>query len=188
MSRRSVVGLDLSLTSTGFAWVKDGRLALVDAIKTTGKKGDTLVDREARLSRIVDRIEIAVLAASPELVVVEAPSYGSTMGAQHDRSGLWWLVVDKLFAHNLPVATVSPNGRAKYGTGKGNAAKDAVMADVVKRYGQGDIEIKGNDQADAVILAAMGSRHLGAEVEVSLPLTHLSAMDGAYWPTGLVLR
>jgi hypothetical protein len=68
----------------------------------------------------------------------------------------------------------------KYATGKGMIAKDAVLAAVVRRYV--GIDVTCNDEADALILAAMGARHLGQPIEDSLPLTHLAAMDNVHWP------
>lgn len=180
-----VIGLDLSLTSTGMAFIDYGLLAGVDRIKTTGKKGDDLAARQKRLNGIQQEVFEAVNNYEPHLVVVEAPSYGSQHGAQHDRSGLWWLVVDMLHEMDLHVATVSPNGRAKYGTGKGNAGKDEVLSQVVRRYSSAEVDIRDNNEADAVILAAMGARRLGEPIDGDLPKTHLAAMDGAAWPVGI---
>lgn len=183
MAHGNVLGLDLSLTSTGVARVSQGRIIGTSSIRTAGKKGDDLLARGNRLNSIQRQIEQDVWVFNPELVVIEAPSYGSQHGAQHDRSGLWWLVVDYLIGAGIPIATVSPNGRAKYGTGKGNSPKDQVLAAVCKRHPE--VEIRGNDEADALILACMGSRKLGRPIEDELPLTHLAAMDGAYWPASV---
>lgn len=178
------VGIDLSLTSTGLAAAKDGVMGGVFRVKTTGKKTDVLAQRWQRLRHdILENVAVWVEDHMPDLVVIESPSYGSQHGSQHDRSGLWWLVVEDMFAQGIPVATVTPQGRAKYGTGKGNAGKDEVLAAVVKRYM--GVDVTGNDIADAVLLAAMGQRHLGTPVEVGLPAVNLLAMDGAAWPDRL---
>lgn len=180
MTAGVVVGLDLSLTATGLAVAGQGEIHFVYRIRTAGKKGDDLLARQRRLKDIMSAVLDEVVAQQPELVVVEAPSYGSQHGAQHDRSGLWWLVVETIIDLGIPLATVSPNGRAKYGTGKGNAAKAAVKAAVIGRYL--NVEIHDDNEADAVLLAAMGSRHLGHPIEDFLDDAHLAAMDGAYWP------
>lgn len=177
-----VMGLDLSLTATGVARAYNGRIQLAGTIKTAGHKGDDLAQREARLTKIRHLVMADVLSFDPELVVIEAPSYGSVHGAQHDRSGLWWLIVQGVFRAGYPVATVSPNGRAKYGTGRGNAPKDEVLAAVLRRYASYDLVIPDNNAADAVLLAAMGSRYLGHLIEDNLPVKNLDAMAGAYWP------
>lgn len=176
-----MVGVDLSLTGTGLSRFVAGRID-TDLIKTIGRKTDTLQDRSERLTGIAHDVRTFALAAS--LIVIEAPSYGSKHGAQHDRSGLWWLVVNDLIQSGHEVATVSPQGRAKYATGKGNADKDSVLASAIRRYP--DAMITNNNVADAVILGAMGKRRLGEPVEeYELVSTALDAMSGVAWPGGL---
>jgi hypothetical protein len=54
---------------------------------------------------------------------------------------------------------------------------------VVRRYQQ--VDITGNDIADALVLAAMGARQLGTPIETSLPAVHLTAMTKISWPKGV---
>lgn len=177
-----VLALDLSLTSTGYAVSGDGHITRTGTLTSSGHKGDSLVTRWERLNALGAGVMGLYAGHAPDLVVVEAPSFGSKTGAQHDRSGLWWLIVNRLLAEG-PVAQVPPSSRAKYATGKGNASKDAVLTAVVRRYQHlVEADIDSNDVADAIALAAMGSRHLGEAVEPSLPATHLDAMAGAEWP------
>lgn len=170
-----VTGIDLSLTSTGLALIVDGT-AHVDR-HTTRPAGPVTTDRHDRLLSIAETVHNWSTGA--DLVVIEGPSYGSATGHQHDRSGLWWLVVHRLLTDGLPLAVIPPTCRARYATGKGNAAKDAVLAAVVRRYPE--VEVTGNDQADALVLAAMGARSLGRPIDV-VPKLHLTAMEGAAWP------
>ncbi|WP_344250995.1 hypothetical protein, partial [Isoptericola hypogeus] len=93
--------------------------------------------------------------------------------------GLWWLMVHRLLRNDYPVAVVAPPARAKYATGAGNAAKDKVLAAVVRRYP--NVEVTGNDEADALVLAAMGARRLGHAID-DLPKNHLVAMEKVAWP------
>jgi crossover junction endodeoxyribonuclease RuvC len=185
-----VVGLDLSLTCTGVAVAtQDG--AITDRITSKPTKDATLRERVARLGMM------AALtcdhATGADLIVVEGPSYGSTTGHQHDRSGLWWLVVGKL-SGLYPVVEVAPGTRMRYATGRGNASKDDVLSAVIRRYHH--IDVNGNDEADALILAAMGARFLGHPLErpvpgrplfpgSPLPQTCLAAMDAVTWPEHL---
>lgn len=183
MSRVVVAGLDLSLTSTGIARVEvsgvGARVWDVTRLKSAGKADATLAQRRTRLDHLASDLVQAVGMA--DLVVVEGPSFGQArQGGQHDRAGLWWLVVDRLHEIGCPVAEVTPNGRAKYGTGKGNAGKDDVLTATIRRYP--DVVFSGNDEADAVLLAAMGARNLGWPIEASLPAAHLAAMDAVRWP------
>jgi crossover junction endodeoxyribonuclease RuvC len=177
-----VIGIDLSLTQTGLAIAQDGRIVWTGTVRTTGKKGDNLDQRTMRLRDIRNQIESAVLRYDPELAVVEAPSFGSVHGSAHDRSGLWWLVVDMLYLRSIPVAMVAPTARAKYGTGNGRSQKGAVHAEVKETYGRTDLPIKSNDEGDAVLLSAMGSRHLGLVVEEYLTDAHVAAMEKVAWP------
>ncbi len=180
-----VVGVDLSLTSTGLA-DSHGR---VQRVQTKGHASDSTADVLRRLNHI--SIEVATFAtrgmsegagsryAVPNpahLVVIEGPAYSrGAMGGQHLRAGQWWLVADRIDIRDLPILVVPPNVRAMYATGKGNAGKDAVLAAAIKRYPAW--EITGNDIADAAILAAIGARMLGHPVEDSLPKSHLRALD-----------
>lgn len=176
-----VVGIDLSLTSTGLACVDDGAIVQTYNVKSKGHLKDSLALRGGRLQAIADEVVRWCSEGDCDLVVIESPSYGSQHGSQHDRSGLWWMVVSRLRKYGTPVATVSPQGRAKYGTGKGNSPKDEVLAAVIKRYP--DVDITGNDIADACLLAAMGARYLGQPVKGERPsAASLAAMAGAAWP------
>ena len=76
-----------------------------------------------------------------------------------------------------------PTSRATYATGKDNAGKDAVLAAVVRRYP--DVDVTGNDEADALVMAAMGARLLGHPLEDSLPQSHLRALAGLELPDTL---
>lgn len=192
-----VVGLDLSLTSSGVAMVApvDGLgltclpLRVTSKAPTTARSASTgkptpptLGQRAARLERIADSVLSYCIGA--DLVVVEQPAYSRTAGSMHDRSGLWWLVVSQLLRQSIPVAEVAPTARAKYATGNGGAGKDHVLASVVRRYA--DVEVSGNDEADALVLAAMGARHLGRPLEERIPATHLTAMTKVVWPQAVL--
>jgi crossover junction endodeoxyribonuclease RuvC len=188
----TVIGLDLSMTSTGAALVVDGSLEEALTFKSSGKKTDSLAQTAFRLRMLWDRVVQYVADDDCDLVVIEAPSFGSTGGSQHERGGLWWMVASSIaVALDIPVAKVSPQGRAKYATGSGRASKEEVFDAACVTYGHFPAADafttlswrQGNDMADAVILAAMGSRWLGYPIDEldSLP-GRLSAIDGAHWP------
>jgi crossover junction endodeoxyribonuclease RuvC len=170
----AVVGLDLSLTATGIA-TPDG----VCTRTSKGKAGASLADRRQRLLNLRLRIDMVLSPYEPALVVVEGPAFGSRDGHAHDRSGLWWGVVDWLTYNKVPVAEVPPALVKKYATGKGNAGKDEVLAAVVRRYP--DVEVTNNNEADALVLRAMGCDWLG-EPLATVPQTHRAALDKVAWP------
>lgn len=163
MSTPTVAAIDLSLTSTGVAVVHSKIRVLTHTVKSKPPKVETLRTRFDRLNAISK--EILELVADAEVVGIEAPAYAAAAksGKLHDRSGLWWHVVSDLLGHGKQVVEVAPTSRCMYATGKGNAGKDLVLASAVRIYKHVDIE--GNDQADAVVIAAMISRMLGNPIE-----------------------
>ncbi|MBP6526307.1 MAG: hypothetical protein KA249_12965 [Dermatophilaceae bacterium] len=180
-----VAGIDTSLTSTGVAVALISEAGtVVDRVTRTvvskGAKGDSLDARYRRLRVLVARI--VDVAGGSDLVVIESPAHSRVTGSHHDRSGLWWLLIQDLRECSLAsVVEVSPSGRAKYISGKGNAAKDAVLAAAIRRWPEWDIA--GNDVADAVGLLSMGCRSLGYPIETSMPAANLTAMTPVRWPT-----
>jgi hypothetical protein len=130
--------------------------------------------------------------AAINLAVIEAPAVGSRTGSMHDRSGLWWQVVDALISFGIQVVEVSPSGRQKYITGSGKAGlgKAVVLAHAIERY-DANLQAhncppigKCDDIADAIGLADMGARRLGCPVvpDALMPVENLAAMDGVLWP------
>jgi hypothetical protein len=201
-----VAGLDISMTSTGVALVDDGK---VDAIQTCrvasapAKRPDgntpTLLDRHERLMRVEDRIAALLgecppgtrgIDRLPELVLVEGPSLGSIRQQQvHESAGNWHRIVRRLLVAGVMVAEVSPPQVKQYATGSGatsgpnKVTKDMVIAAVRANYGDYAAHITSNDEADALILAAIGCRYLGHPIEsVALPPENLRALKKIRWP------
>ncbi|MFE5895920.1 hypothetical protein ACFQ67_00570 [Streptomyces sp. NPDC056488] len=171
MSRRLVRGLDLSLTGAGIAGAGWAR-----TLGSKGKRTDTYAMRRTRLHRLADRILDTV--GPCDLAVVEGPSYGSRGAGTWDRAGLWWLVVDRLAARDIPVAVVTPSARAKYATGDGRAGKQAVLDAVGPRYG---VALRDDNQADAYVLLAMGHDWLDESL-ADVPKKNRAALARVEWP------
>jgi len=174
-----VVGIDPSLTATG--------LATPVGLHVVGSEPDQL-DIRGRHKRLAEMAGTIALMVAEDvypryaLCVIEQPAYSKT-NYQHERSGLWWMVVDHLLDAGHAVCEVSPSARAKYATGNGKAAKDKVLAAVVRRYP--DQDVRDNNTADALILRAMGCRFLGDPLEDGLPIAHKAAMENVLWPAAL---
>lgn len=167
-----VVGLDLSLTSTGVArW---NGIAYTTALV----KPKASLRGHERLAWILGDLRERTQDAT--LAVVEGPSYGSATQGVHERGGLWWMVTHQLWLWQIPTAVAPPASVKRYATGKGNAQKDAVLTAVVRRFAEFD---GNNDAADALILAALGAEHLGHPI-VPMPQTHRDALPGVAWPNG----
>ena len=175
-----IVGLDLSLTATGVAIVSSR--VTVHTVTSKGSKDATLDQRAERLAGLVgDTLygaRCGALGVKADLVVIEQPAFSRTTGHHHDRSGLWWLVVDAMRVNSFPVVEVTPSGLKKYATGRGNAGKDEVLLAVARRFP--DVEVTNNNEADALVLAAMGARYLGRPID-DMPKSHLTALDAVRW-------
>lgn len=158
-----VAGIDLSLTSTGVAVIHSAERVLTHTVTSAAPKIETLSTRFERMESISHRI--LELVETADVVGIESPAYAAAAhsGKLHDRSGLWWHVVSALLTAGKQVIEIAPASRCMYATGKGNAGKDVVLACTIKAYRQ--IDVQGNDQADAVIIAAMVSRLLGRPIE-----------------------
>jgi crossover junction endodeoxyribonuclease RuvC len=169
-----VIGLDLSLTSTGMAGINGYQEVFTDRIVPS--KSETGHNRLRRITLGLHRW----ISSRTELAVIEGLSFGS-FDRNGEQAGLAWMVRHSLWKRGIPYALVSPSQRMIYAVGNGRADKDRVLAATIKRYPQA--EIGGNDEADALLLAAMGARHLGRPIESEpLPQTHLRALTKVAWP------
>jgi crossover junction endodeoxyribonuclease RuvC len=181
-----VVGIDLSLTCTGLALPPAHADAKSRTIAIKKPSGQTTANGWPELRRLRwmrDQIvnEVTQLADGPHpvLAVIEGIAISRQTGQHMTRAGLWWLVVDALdLIPGVSVAVVTPTCRAKYATGKGNAGKDVVMREVARRFP--DFE-GGEDEADALVLRAMGLDHLGTPL-AAMPQTHRAALAAVDWP------
>ena len=170
-----VVGLDLSLTSTGVA----SNAGWTERIRTR-PGADPFTRLRTIRSEVLDRVRGGLEHA--DLVVVEGPAFrgaGNETG-HHQRAGLWWLVLEAIDARDIPWAQVPPACLKRYATGKGNASKDEVLAAVIRRFPA--VEVAGNDAADALVLAAMGADHMGVPM-VEMPAAHRTGLAKVAWPT-----
>jgi crossover junction endodeoxyribonuclease RuvC len=178
LTGRRVIGIDLSMTSTGLAIISEGEIRTYTV--TSKPSGDSLRSFLARSEKIAQQIDDAVRFDRTDLVIIEGMAFAAKSSSLDKIHAHWWLVVKFIseFIDQEPVVITSGQ-RCVYATGKGSAQKDIVLAAVIKRYPQADV--KGNDESDAVIFAAMGARHLGMPVEESLPLANLKAMEAVRW-------
>lgn len=174
-----VVGIDPSLTATGIAGP-----AGVTTVRSEGKTGATLRQRQERLHALTTEVCMAVVGelqpGGRALIVIERQIGSSSNGHQHDRSGLWWLIVDQLCLYPaVDVVEATPQQRMKYATGKGRADKDEVLAAVIRRYP--DVQVSNNNEADALVFRAMALDQLGQPL-AAVPQTHRAALAKVAWP------
>lgn len=154
MREMVVMGLDLSLTSTGLVVLAEGLMLKSKAIKS---KENT----ERRLIDIKDQIEREMLEYEPNLVVLEGYAMLAN-GRITALAELGGVVKASLYVRKQPFIVVPPARVKKFATGKGNANKDEVRLWVYKRWG---VELKTNDEIDAYVLAQIGLSYLGCPVQ-----------------------
>lgn len=159
-----VVGLDLSLTSTGIAHV-DGRVE-------TFKPDDDGVHNLGldRLLEVRDHVA-ACVPPDTELVMIEGLAYSA-----HDRdkqlAQLAGIVRAELYERGDALMVIPPGSIKKYATGKGGCAKEAVLGAAIRRLGyEGD----SLDEADALWLRAFGCALVGVPI-AQVPLVHQEAL------------
>ena len=176
-----VVGLDPSLTGTGIA-SSNGWCEVIGYKRRSKDPGITQLPHAERLTamRILVK-DVCTAIGAPALVVMELPAPSRSGGGAHERGWFWWQLYNHLDLREIAVGLLTPNQRALYATGKGAAAKGAVIDAVTRRFP--DWATEGNDNAaDAVALMAAGRDWLGHPI-ATLPKTHRAALDKAVWPT-----
>lgn len=178
-----ILALDPSLTATGYAvGTAGGHGAAPDGDRAAGVNLGTLIPGAAQgkgLDRLVWlRDRVLSLAAGADLVVVEGYSYASKGRAIISLGEFGGVLRVALMEAGVPFVEVSPNGRAKYATGKGNAKKEAVLTEAVRRLGYAGHD---NNEADALWLYAMAADAYGAPLD-AMPQTHRAALEAVAWP------
>ena len=144
----AVVGLDMSLTGTGFCLIRDGKIS-VETIKTTPK---TCENDLARLIYIVDEV-MKRIPADVAMIGIEdffTPQNAMQMGSAIKLAMLGALIRVALYKAGLPFYVVAPSQIKKYVIGSGAAQKSLVIREVFKKYG---LDVKDDNQADACVLA-----------------------------------
>ena len=145
--------------------------------------GEALIDMLPRMSKDDESSFVPVAGGSVFNIFIALGRLGVPVrfftGLSNDLFGQ--KLESSLAASGVEVLPVPPAVRAKYATGKGNAGKDEVLLAASRRYPHAPIV--GNDDADAVVLAAIGARMLGEPIEDSLPKTHLDALARLSLPT-----
>lgn len=171
-----VLGLDLSLTSTGVAHV-DGTPDRLAPPRLTG------MERLAWLRSEVHRLVLQQRLTSErlvDLVVIEGYAMGSKRQSHSYATGELGGVI-RLMLHTslIPYVEVAPASLKKYATGKGNASKDEVLAEAIRRL---QYQGANNDEADAMWLRQMALCAYAEPDFVGMPATNRSALTVVDWP------
>lgn len=155
-----VLGVDTSLTGTGFALLRHDEDRWVVNTWTEGRKGkrnESLEMRDQRQDMILGGlycVPLSMLTAAG----IESPAYGAPGGSTWDRAGLWWRMTHRLLQYNVDVTQVTSAQRQKFAVGHAHSAKNPVdKADVAMAVARmwPQAEIRGNDAADALVIASV---------------------------------
>jgi crossover junction endodeoxyribonuclease RuvC len=163
-----VIGLDLSLTSTGMAIVGEEF---------------TIQTKEKGMERI-DYIADIVLAESSQFsdpyFIIEGYAFAKKGSHAHAQGELGGVIRHAIWKLGWPYVDVPPTVRAKFATGKGNASKSEVVSAVSAKTGKVFEGRGADDMADAWILREMGLVYFG-EGQFEWPAKNMEAMEKVEW-------
>lgn len=155
-----IIGVDPSLTSTGYAFRatkgdQEG-MTVLGHIKGSDRTGmGRLVYIEERIIGLIDSVQ-------PAKIIFE----GYAMGVQARRSAAFDLgelggVLKKtIWERGIDTLLVPPTVLKKFITGKGNAKKDEMFEHLSEASG---LSFRNTDEADAYGLLLLGERHYKSE-------------------------
>lgn len=143
MSFERILGLDLSLTSTGYC--HNGNSGL---IRVKSKQELRLLEISSQIIDICSNLKI-------DLVSIEGYSFGSIFSRAHSIGELGGVVKLSLFNAKIPFVVIPPTCRAKFATGKGNSKKIDVIEAISQKTNIDFSGAGGDDRCDAWILEEM---------------------------------
>lgn len=182
-----IISIDYSITGTGIAVVPyvgaPSKATTLTTIKTEPKHyPKTPRGFLQRIAYISDTVSNFTRIEHDDMLLIEGLSMHSKSSSLDKIFGGWWMLLDHLFAatglQSDPVL-VPPTNRAMYATGNGSAGKKEVLA--AARAQHPDLTIGNDNEGDALVIACMGARHLGAPLDAEPSEKHLRAMDKVDW-------
>lgn len=163
-----VMGLDLSLTSTGVCITEEGKDILLTKVKTNSS--ESWFDR---ISRIITTILSYANEYKVEHITIENYSYGSSQGREL-LGELHGVVMYNLECEGYTYRKISPTQVKQFGCGRGQApkrpadkakstwAKTWVVEEINKRYDKA-FRLADNDICDAYIIALLTEKAVQIE-------------------------
>ena len=158
-NNKIILGLDLSLRSSGIIKLKDGEIIEQRLIKSK-PNGKSPVDELKRLMKIRDEIDIR----NVNIAVIEGLAFMvRKTQALVQLAALNYMVREKLYLNKIPFVVVVPTTLKKFCTSKGNAKKDVILLEIYKRWG---IEFYDDNEADAYVLSRIGEALLNDRADM----------------------
>lgn len=172
----NIIGLDISLTSTGYS------LHGETGIFSTKTKGPE------RLSILTKTILQFCLDNEVECAIIEGYSFASRNSQAHSIGELGGCIRMTLWESKIPYIEIPPTSRAKFATGKGNAAKAEVVSAISSKTGKLFSGAGADDECDAWVLEQMGLSRLDLS-SYKWSKEQLSALDKVDWaPLDAVMK
>jgi len=169
----SVIGLDLSLSSTGVAFPSPDGSWNTDSYQSRSTGMGRIAEIRGWFGAIVDWCPDPV-------VLVEGYSFSSRNSQSHALGELGGVIRMYMWDNMVPYIEVPPTSRAKFATGKGNASKNEVVSAVSARTGIVWSGKGADDECDAWVLQEMGLARLGS-ARHSWPAENMAALDKIEW-------
>ena len=168
MSPNKLIGLDLSLTSTGVSIENNTSIV---STKLRGAERLSFVSRAILELCIDNKISCAI---------IESYSFASRNSQAHSIGELGGCVRMRLWDAGIPYVDVPPTCRAKFATGKGNSSKGDVLSAISAKTGIVFAGAGSDDLCDAWILEQMGLARLGIS-GYTWPAVNMSALEKIDW-------
>ena len=161
-----VIGIDLSLNSTGMACSHG-------PVLVKPNKDERGLDRvETVTGQLLEHMDLHI----DPVVVLEGYAMGGK-GRVFDIAEMGGVLKWRLRLANIPLSIVPPTSRAKFITGKGNANKAMVVSFATLKR---EMVFNSDDEADAWVLYQMGMTQLG-QSSLNIPKINLTAMEKVDW-------
>lgn len=166
--RPGILGIDPSLTGTGFARLHldvNGWHGVTWTDGRDGKRNESLIQRDDRIDTIADNLRLE--SWNLTYAGIEEPAYAAPGGSSWDRAGLWWRLAHKVLAYDVPLIQVNNKLVQKFAVGHAHSKKNPVdKADVAMAVAKmwPDVDIRGNNAADALVIASIVAAVAGLPV------------------------
>ncbi|BDH04865.1 hypothetical protein [Streptomyces seoulensis] len=169
-----IMGLDVSITSTGVARVDGSTFRIKTRLK----------DRHKRVTQIRDRLAIEVAEQRPHLAVIEdLPMITGRMSIANLKAiaGLHGVVLSVFIDADVPWAYIPPSTLKAFACDNGKADKADMQAAAYLADGVEFADDKGGDQADAWWLRAAGYDWAGRPL-FTMPQAQRDYLSKGEWP------
>ena len=147
----SILGIDPSLTATGFSYRSDGDRAVTGRIVPKDLRG------QHRLSFVRERFAALLDKVAPTLVVYEGYAMNTKFGRLGDLGELGGVLKMEMYDTGIPHLLVPPSNLKLFvtghGGGRGKEGKELMMRTLAKHRRR---LFTSNDEADAYGLMLMG--------------------------------